>query len=981
MIKLPELFEQKLMSFPSLAADVRKSFDLFEPWLEQSGMPFFPGFTDHSPRHINDVLSTAASLLSDSSHDLLSAEDVAVLCMAILLHDCGMHLTQDAFRNLIEDSDPAIVSGFGDLPWSQLWKDFLGEANRFGQEKLIAIFGDAEPLQLGELNLNDLSERDCLLIGEFVRRHHTRIAHEIAIKGVARKGGVPLELCSSDSDIKNLAGLVARSHGLSIRATFDYIENKYGVVQVYRNVKTPFLMAVLRISDYIQVKSERALNALLSVRELRSPISRQEWLAHFSVRDVHTEDKDPEAFYVHATPTDVRTYLKLEALFRDIQRELDESWAAIGEIYGRSTRLSPLGLTVRRIRSNLDDKEKFAKTVAYIPLRAGFDSSGPDLLKLLVGPLYDYKYKIGIRELLQNSVDACRESCDLASRMSNINFKFNEMPSVVVDIQESEDGTGWITITDTGVGMTLDTVTQYFLIAGASFRNSEIWKRQHIDENGKVHIARGGRFGVGALAAFLLGDEIQVKTRHVNRAEFEGVEFVARIDDPVVELKRCNLPVGTSIKIWISNADVLNELRPYVQEGGPVNENGAHILEHWPDVDWFIQSEPKVKYKWSGFDRMRRDGVARKFLHAEFQSPPAEFVPLLDASEHDWNVLSNPEPYRSILWKYMNHKYTSDDSSPVYSPYESNEITVNGIRVGNFSGYNAEGVIRFVGDDREAAPTHYIRRPSMAIFDPSGLCPINLQRSAVAFDRMGLEGEMAKAIIRKHFTDFKNNLRSFTSLADFSLLCSNIMGTPGVRYGDNAPPICVSRSGIFLAAPKLFAQLKIKKLFFVNKDADVKSPIIMDLLLDDEAILLIDDSNKSGVQTKLAWFRGILFGDASEHYSYAVKVGLPRLRQVAEVFILSSKNWSFYNGKGRVRKDLLNSLLCSDYSKSNKCIISGDSEQVNPLRKRIDEICSVLPPNSEVGGWLLADEQPHAEKTSAMLDIWVDIFEGGVIRA
>lgn len=369
MIQLPSLFERKLAETPSLEAAVRKNFDSFGPWLEQSGMPFFPGYTDHSPRHINDVLETAASLISDTSYELLSSQDVATLSIAILLHDCGMHLTQDGFRALVSISGPTIVSGLDDMPWPQLWNDFLAEANRFGQEKLIAIFGDTDPVRSNDLNLENLSERDCLLIGEFVRRHHARLAHEIALKGVPKRNSDELlQLTCLDNAMKDLAGLMARSHGMSIRNTFSYITTKYGLLPEQREIKTPFLMAVLRIADYVQVQSERALKSLLSVKELRSPISRQEWRAHFAVQDVSTRHQDPEALYVHATPVDVKTYVKLDSLFDDIQHELDESWATIGEVYGRSGDLARLGLTLRRIRSNLDAPREFALTVPYIPI-------------------------------------------------------------------------------------------------------------------------------------------------------------------------------------------------------------------------------------------------------------------------------------------------------------------------------------------------------------------------------------------------------------------------------------------------------------------------------------------------------------------------------------------------------------------------------------------------------------------------------------
>lgn len=127
-----------------------------------------------------------------------------------------------------------------------------------------------------------------------------------------------------------------------------------------------------------------------------------------------------------------------------------------------------------------------------------------------------------MRELIQNAVDACKELSDLSIHQSSIDTRSHEEPDILFSIHENDDGTGWITITDKGVGMTLDTVTKYFLIAGASFRNSDLWKRQHIDESGQTRVMRGGRFGVGALASFLLGEEIELRTRAFDRPEAEG---------------------------------------------------------------------------------------------------------------------------------------------------------------------------------------------------------------------------------------------------------------------------------------------------------------------------------------------------------------------------------------------------------------------------------------------------------------------------
>ena len=96
-----------------------------------------------------------------------------------------------------------------------------------------------------------------------------------------------------------------------------------------------------------------------------------------------------------------------------IQRELDTTWAVFGEIYGRFDTMNGFGLTIRRIRSTLDDLPALSKRLTYLPVHARFRSSDTELLRLLVGPLYGNDLTIGVRELIQNAVDACRERADL----------------------------------------------------------------------------------------------------------------------------------------------------------------------------------------------------------------------------------------------------------------------------------------------------------------------------------------------------------------------------------------------------------------------------------------------------------------------------------------------------------------------------------------------------------------------------------------
>lgn len=972
MIKLPKLFENILGNSPTLHAAVTQSFDLFEPWLTQSGMPFFPGFTDHSPRHISDVLNTSASLISDASHELLTAEDVAALCIAALLHDCGMHLTQDCFRALIGNSTTPIISGFNDQSWSQLWKEYLAEARRFGQDKLIAIFGDVEPIRVDEINIGNLSERDFLLIGEFVRRHHARLAHEIAIAGVPAGTANKLELTGFSNDLRDIAGVIARSHGMPIRSTFSYLEERYSLVPEQRRVKGPFLMAVLRISDYIQVQSERALRSLLSVKELRSPISRQEWRNHFAVNNVSQWHDDPESFFVDAAPTDAKTYLRLVGLFADIQRELDESWATIGEVYGRRGALAKLGLTMRRIRSNLDEAGKFAKTVSYFPIKAGFDSSGPDLLKLLVGPLYDYKHEVGIRELVQNAVDACRERSDFTSGSGSTDASVDTTADVTVTIEENDDGTGWITVTDRGVGMTLDTVIKYYLIAGASFRDSDLWKQQHLDELGQSRVMRGGRFGVGALAAFLLGDEIQVKTRHFSKSDSDGIEFRARIDDPTIELRRCMAPAGTTIKIWVSNPKIIDSLRPIFREA---KDTGADIpvFDEWRKVDWFIQPFPLVEYRWNGYSHRLGLGGSRIRYQAKYLPIADTYVPIAGAECVGWNRLPDATPYKDIFWKYVPPVKDSIGNSSWYVQ-PADEVSVNGIRVQPIPRYGSAGHVRLPKKAIGFGVNYEIKRPSLAIFDPAGLCPINLQRSAVAFDRMGIDNALAKEVLKCHVKGIINLGQSSGNLKSFYSAFADFKSFNGVDYEGLISPVFATRDGFGISVLDALQNLALDTVYLCYlPDGEAPSVAISSILEDGEAIFF--RHTPTGRQNDLAWFRGAVLENSLDT-GYSRDAGFPPIRNSCAVSLMPRAKWEYASQRGKVNRTIIQSLQVllqdNDYVK----LVSGNNHLATTIETRCREFLKLFGGAAEVVGWSVSADQPSSEAVPLLYEVWLAVTGG-----
>jgi molecular chaperone HtpG len=143
------------------------------------------------------------------------------------------------------------------------------------------------------------------------------------------------------------------------------------------------------------------------------------------------------------------------------------------------------------VRSNItDNPEAFAKSASFVPMLVELGISGPEVLKLLIEPLYGDRPEIGIRELIQNAVDAVRERREFEKNHPD---SADHAPSdlrddVVVWLDEPDNnGAAMLTVSDRGIGMTEEIIVNYFLKAGASFRRSVAWKKEFESEGSNTH--------------------------------------------------------------------------------------------------------------------------------------------------------------------------------------------------------------------------------------------------------------------------------------------------------------------------------------------------------------------------------------------------------------------------------------------------------------------------------------------------------------
>ena len=694
---LSEQLEHSVFHGPVVSA-----LHVFGELIKDNRAFFFPDYTDHGVKHISDVMMTAESLITPASAQLFTSDDAAALILAILLHDVAMHIQPDGFLALIRGGEwNQGVAPFDVNGWPQLWERFRGRASRFGERELQEVFGVNKPIPMPDLDQpGEWSDNQRRLIGEFIRAHHSRLAHQIALHGVPGVAAAArIEIAGIDP-IRDMIGIIARSHGLPLRSCLRYVETHLHL-RTFKNVHPIYLMVLLRISDYLQIQSSRASSVRLQVQGLRSPLSVKEWHTHLAVANISNQENDPEAIniQVDAAAINLETVFRLQSWCVGLQQELDVSWAVLGEVFGRygTAAGAPFGICLRRVKSDLDDLDQFAKRIPFVPCRAALCVAECDLLQSLVRPLYGNKPEVGVRELVQNAVDAVRELRFYLSQpqMRGTSVRVTEQEGdVVVQVYRLANEKWSIIVTDKGIGMTVDTILHYFLKAGASYRNSGEWRERFAAGTGQPQVLRAGRFGIGVLATFLLGEEIHVRTRHVN--DDSGCEFAVRLDTNSVTLHRVQCPVGTRIEVISRNpfAFLLRDVNPYVWSS----------QDNW---DWYCLSDPSVR---------RIDAEGRVLLQT--YTVPSE----LEVLPPDWNRI-NPPHYSAVQWSYS--------KAP---PLSCNGLVVPYPPMGDLWYDHVLGL--------------RLRRPNTMVIDPDARLSLSLDRMRVEGDRLDFLGLLKEDVER-----------------------------------------------------------------------------------------------------------------------------------------------------------------------------------------------------------------------------------------
>jgi hypothetical protein len=395
----------------------------------------FPEYTIHDIRHSKEVIRNLNLVIPDTLKANLNEYEIYYLIACAYLHDIGMV----NFPEFIKEED---------------FKEFSENAKRRNPE-----VADEE------------------IIRKYIRENHHLRSEEFIVKYFK-------DLSIEDEHQASIIGRICRGH----RKENLYDRNLFKPDRGYKNfpINIPLIAAFLKIADELDLTFERTPAIIYEVIQPKEPISKEEWEKHLSVAGVVPSSEDPSLIKASATCKNPKIHRALKRLETRITNELEDL---------------PYHLyQYREFRRDLPRKFTMdIEPIGYKPYDFKFTLREREIADLLMGErLYKRKEEC-LRELLKNSVDACRMRRDL------LNKRGLECKSeIAFELTPDRDK---IIVTDNGMGMDEDIIERYLTKIGESFyRSEEFFEKE-------PRFTPVSELGIGILSCFMLADKVIVETK------------------------------------------------------------------------------------------------------------------------------------------------------------------------------------------------------------------------------------------------------------------------------------------------------------------------------------------------------------------------------------------------------------------------------------------------------------------------------------
>ncbi|MFW5891620.1 MAG: HD domain-containing protein, partial [bacterium] len=446
-------------------------------------------YTLHDGTHIFSILNIMNKILPNKTIEKLSTPELMLLILTAFFHDIGMAPAQNkvsAWKEAFNEMS------FDDTKDHLEYNDFL----KFIKSK------PKEKKRIDNLNKSGQNEKANILknniISEYIRK-----THAIRTRSIIEENWNN-EVVYKDLDLTKKFAQLCYSHNEDARSLLEM--DSFLLSSPNTFICLPFIGVILRLSDLLDFDPKRTPKVLFDHLDVKNPTSLKEWEKHRSINSWHITNSRIvfQASCKHpAIEASIRKFcdyideelMECTFVLRNLNKNVNES---IPEYYN-------IDLPTKVDRSKIRPEEDFSGSPKYIYKNTKFTLSKSQVIDLLMGTKLYGNTKVALRELIQNSIDACLTREKLEQSWNN---SYN--PKIIV---EYDNENSILKIEDNGIGMDKYIIENYYSKVGSSYYTSSDFYTLKAENN--VVFTPISRFGIGILSCFMVADSLEVSTKKV----------------------------------------------------------------------------------------------------------------------------------------------------------------------------------------------------------------------------------------------------------------------------------------------------------------------------------------------------------------------------------------------------------------------------------------------------------------------------------
>lgn len=450
-----------------------------------------PEFTLHDETHIFNMLAILGKIIPVSTLENLSVPDLFMLVLSVLLHDIGMAPEEKYI-----------------LAWkNQLSEDEYDEELR-KENEVFSRFRMTYTHQLADIDrLTSQGDKGkAQLLEDFIVTEYIRTTHSVRARKIIANNWAG-KITYQDTDLTEDLASICFSHN----ENYTYLLN----METFRlcgqdtYLCLPFVATMLRLADIIDFDPKRTPTVLFSHLAVKNPVSLIEWRKHQSI-NAWTISSKKLVFSAQCEHPAIEAAIL--SFCDQIDDELRNGTVVLSNLAdeGMDVDVSiykvPLPPQIDRRKIGAK-KDIISGNPIYRYHDTKFSLSKKQIIDLLMGTKLYGKPEVALRELLQNSIDACL----LRQKLSE-SWGVEYTPKITVSLYNKNDF-DYLQVKDNGIGMNQHIIDSYYTNIGCSYYSSREFSE--LMTSLKSSFTPISRFGIGILSCFMVCDSMEVTTRRI----------------------------------------------------------------------------------------------------------------------------------------------------------------------------------------------------------------------------------------------------------------------------------------------------------------------------------------------------------------------------------------------------------------------------------------------------------------------------------